>query len=387
MAHMTAWVHEYRLRDLLDDSFDLFKERVTTLILAAIIPNLLLVAYILVMRLFIYPGQLEMPEAKPSEFPQFWQEFYRSPGYYYLLGLMLVTTLTNGVAYIAQCRIATWHALGEPVSLTRAFRLLAKPFFSMIPIAIIFQVFESLGMMISVFFVAIIVGLLSLILSSAGPVGSVITGVVIVSLVLLVCGGVALLISALFLAAPIYLSNDHTGPFIALGKSFQATSTNFKAYFFSQLVLLPIPLMFWTLALLVTGLLQSQTSLVSPSVTAVLGTSLSGIGTMALWGMISCLQALVYVDIRCRKENLDLQLLAGEIGLGEEVSHTLAQVDAVLPVQATLYPDYSATLPSAPARSTAPRATLTAPAAGFPDYSAPPPAPVVEEPQGGPDAS
>ena len=56
MTQLTSWVHRYTLRDLLDDSFDLFKERVITLLIAGALPYILVVAYQALMRSFVFPG-------------------------------------------------------------------------------------------------------------------------------------------------------------------------------------------------------------------------------------------------------------------------------------------------------------------------------------------
>ncbi|HEY3418893.1 MAG TPA: hypothetical protein VGM23_18620, partial [Armatimonadota bacterium] len=140
MAHETTrWVHQYTLRDLVDDTFDLFKERATSLLLVGVIPYILVVIYVFLMRTFFIPENFlpRFDEDALTKLLQYWK-FWVFVG-----GLGAVNAVAFTVGHIAQCRIAVAHALGEEISLARAFRLLAKPFWSLLVFLLIFTPLSS----------------------------------------------------------------------------------------------------------------------------------------------------------------------------------------------------------------------------------------------------
>jgi protein-disulfide isomerase-like protein with CxxC motif len=123
-------------------------------------------------------------------------------------------------------------------------------------------------------------------------------------------------------------------------------------------------------------LLQSLIASFSPTLVLIIGAMTVTIWTIATTALMSCYQTLVYMDGRCRADNYDLQLLAEEIGMTEEMVQALSNNGTT--VTQAGYPDYAA--PAAIADAGSP-----APAMSFPDYSAPPPA--EGKPPGGQDVA
>ncbi|HEY3377827.1 MAG TPA: hypothetical protein VGL77_10075 [Armatimonadota bacterium] len=391
MAAMTPWVRQYSLRDLLDDCFDLFKARLTTLVLAAVIPYLLVVLYVAIMRLWVMPGtfllfssELSGSVDKLLESPdQLLQRLaHNIPFVKFTIGLVLINGTATLVSYIAQCRIAVREALGLPVSLRDVYRWMAKPFWSLVVIGLLgYLALPVLGVI--AYLVALVVGLLGAAVGLLGG-GEMATAVGVtlglVTLVIVGAGGTFILLTAL-LSAPMVLAFEHAGPFMAIGKSLRLAGSNFKAHFWAFYLLAHVNLTFSAVVVIIVSLLQLVTTYLSPIVTVVIGSVVMAIGNKALLGLMASFQTLVYLDGRCRKENFDLRLLARDIGLGEEVERAFD--GTATPVAQAMYPDYTA-LPVAAAPAAMASAAVvgvTAPpvASGYPDYSAPPPSvePVV----------
>lgn len=392
MAKMTPWVRQYTLRDLLDDSFDLYKERFTTLLLAAVIPFVLIVLYLAIMRFFVVPGNFvaltkENISSQESLLDYLRQNLslFKPSLFWFGLGYSIVSQLACGISYIAQCRIATWHALGEEFSLLQPFRLLAKPLGGLLLVSIIYSFFLGVAVVVGLFCLLFILGILStLFLAIGNSDGSLVTGILAVIAILaglVIFMLVISIISSLFISAPIVLAVEHTGPFAAISKSFSFTTMNFKAQTSALYVQLHLPFIFYVLISVAIYFLSTGLSTISPTITFALQAVLSGVGFMMCLGFISCFQALAYIDGRCRKDNLDLLLLGQEIGLVAEMN----EVELAGAVNTPLsYPDYSAMpVSAAPAPAFTNHQVAAAPvmtAGAFPDYSAPPPALENEEP-------
>jgi len=380
---MTPWVRQYTLRDLLDDSFDLFRERAATLALAGMIPALLVVAYAAGVRYFLLPGNLlrEFSLEAVGEMLQNYEFLF------YLLGYSLVSWLALSYTYIAQLRIAAAQALGTTLTLNDAYTRMGKPFWSLVLYAIIFSFFSSVlasaVMIVGVIIIGICTALGLLAGAAGGTIGSA-TGFVITALLML---GAYTIVGVFFLYATVAVAVDHEGPFTALGKSFRYASANFKAYFWSLYAYTHLPILFTPLIAWLVGLILGLGRFVAPSLGFELlyfiGTTLGGI---IFFAMLASLQALVYIDSRCRIEGFDLVNLARRVGLGDEIAQALTQT--VSRPAAAAYPNYAA-VPAAPASVHAALPGLTAPGAtgGFPDYSAPPPAATQAAPAAPADAA
>ncbi|OPZ86993.1 MAG: hypothetical protein BWY76_00690 [bacterium ADurb.Bin429] len=369
MAGMTPWVRQYTLRDLLDDSFDLFRERAATLVLAGMVPALLVVVYAAGVRYFLLPGNL-LREFSLEALGEMLQNF---EFLFYLLGYSLVSWLALSYTYIAQLRIATAEAQGKTLTLNDAYTRMGKPFWSLLLYAIIFSFFASVlssaVMIVGVIVIGICTALGFLAGDAGGAIGSA-TGMVITALLTLAAYAVA---GVFFLYAPVTVAVDHEGPFTALGKSFRYASANFKAYFWSLYAYTHLPILFlpfigW-LVLLILGAGRFVAPSLGFELLYFIGTTLGGI---IFFAMLSSLQALIYIDARCRIEGYDLINLARQVGLGDEIARALTQT-ANRPATAA-YPNYAA-VPTVPASVSAAVPGLTAPQStgGFPDYSAPPP--------------
>lgn len=390
MARMTSWVHRYTLRELMDDSFDLFKERALDLLIAGLIPWCLVAVYWVLIRTLVFPGNLLafLSWQKLEDLALTWQFWV-----FVVVGLFLVMIpVCYTLTLILQCRVAARYALGEQVSLLRMCRLLAKPFFSLyfiiLPIfgaanVIIGWIVGSILFMIAAIFIAIGAGLI------AAPGGSgalaVIGGIITVIGTVLAVGiqlMVNLAICIPFLAAPISLAYDHAGPFTAIGKSFSYAFANFKAQFMALVVFCHAPLVLYAVLMTLGALVAAIFKYYAPYFSLeIILTLISIIFAVTCTGLLSCLQSLIYVDGRCRRDALDLQLMAADIGLGEEFTR-LYTMGARMPQMQ--YPNYNAAPQAAGA---VPYAGYAAPNYGpppanavggptviaYPDYSAPPP--------------
>ncbi|MHB9131575.1 MAG: hypothetical protein ACYDBB_10870 [Armatimonadota bacterium] len=381
MAHMTSWVHQYTLRELLDDSFDLFKEQATALMLAGAIPFALVVLYVTLMRIFVIPGNLLQEFTLEAA-----QEVALSTKFWhFILGSLACSGIAMFVSYIAQCRIATWHALGREVSLKQAFTLLAKPCLSLAFVIVpIYAIFNSIaGSVVSVvggiIFVAVsAIGLLG------GPVTATIMTIIGSAIWIVTCEMGLIFVTALFLALPVILAVEHAGPFTALSRSFRFAGTNMKAHGVVLYAWTRIPAIFMPVLAVLIALLIGVSGYISPTMNVlVVSVLVLGLGSAVFMGMLASFQALVYLDGRSRAEALDLVLLARDIGLSDELEG-LAETNRPV-VAAPTYPDYSSSPRRTNAASqpsfTAVNATQPAMPSGFPDYSAPPPKPVMPAPE------
>jgi len=381
---MTPWVRQYTLRDLLDDSFDLYKERFATLLLAAVIPFLLVVIYLVLMRVYLFPGNLSQyfppANAEPADiFAFFVKLFFRNE---YLSALNILVLMALGFANLLQCRMVASYALGQKASLRDAWALLGKPFWSQVfifalfsPVILIASLVAICMILIITYIIALIFGLISMLISaSVAAIIAAVTGV-LVFLSLFILWVYA--IWTLFLAFPVSLVIEKSGPFTALSRSFTLAFSNFKAHFWSLFIVSQVFFVFLALMSVAIMLVQLLTSHFSTTMTLMLS-SIVGVGSTCLYlGMQSSLQALAYVDGRCRKENFELRMLARDIGLGEEFEQSFSQ-GVVSPAQTADFgfPDYSAmpipspaaVIPEEPAS-----AVPVMPATPFPDYTAPPP--------------
>lgn len=395
MAQMTSWVHQYTLRDLLDESFDLFKERATTFLLVAVLPYTLVAIYLVIMRLYVLPGTfapIAMDEFAVASSPEeFWDILTQNMPYLsFLLGLLLVGMATTVISYLAQCRIALRHALGETATIGDAFGALPVPlaisllYILLLPVASIpFGLIMAIGVF-AVYIATVLAAAIGFAFGSLiGPeVGAILAG--ILGLVVAIASGslVTYGFATFFIAAPSSLVMRE-GIFVPFRKSFRIATSNFKAHFWSLFLVAHIPLIFNLLLLIVVSVATFSMNFVSPSTATVLITVFGGLGNLIGFGFFACLQALVYIDGGCRRDNLDLRLLAQQIGLEQEVTQASQAPPAV--AAQSLYPDYTAV----PLTAGMP-ATVGSAQSAFPDYSAPPPpieaANSAQEP-GGHDAS
>ena len=396
MPNMTPWVRQYPLRDLLDDSFDLYKERFATLLLAAVIPFLLVVIYLVLMRVYLFPGNLSQyfppKNAPPADIFSFFIKLLFEN--VYLLGLNILCGMALGFANLLQCRLAVRYALGEKVSLWDALPLLGKPFWSQVLIAVLFTpvlvIATFVALVIIVFIteiIAMITGAIGLLISP--NVAPIIAGITALLVFLTLSILWTYTVWTPFLAAPVSLTMEKSGPFTAIGRSFSVAFSNFKAHFWSLFIVSQTYLVFFALISVAILLIQQLTSHFSTTMTLMFG-SIVGISATCLYlGLQSSLQALAYIDGRCRRENFELRMLARDIGLGEEFEQSFSPGSA-LPAPAAGFPDYSAAPTKAPIAGTpaAPAAPIptvpTLPAMAFPDYSAPPPP--IEAGEGATDA-
>ncbi|HEX2948492.1 MAG TPA: hypothetical protein VHV83_02810, partial [Armatimonadota bacterium] len=279
--------------------------------------------------------------------------------------------------------VATRHALGLPVSLRASFRLLAKPFWSLVVISFFYSIALGVGAICS-YIGAIIIWLLGTLIGLAfgATAGIGIGGVIGVVAFLTLSPIAGVMVSVPFLAIPISLTNDHTGPFTALGIGFKVATSNFKAYWVALLVLLQVPVIFALLVGIVAYLLQASAQYFSPTLVLTVGLVTGMLGNAITYGFLSCFQTLVYLDGRCRTEKLDLLLLARDIGMGDDVEQLFLR--GTWQPSSAGYPDYamavsapssavSVATPVTDGESPTPSATFYTDGMSYPDYSAPPP--------------
>ena len=386
MARMTSWVHRYTLRELMDDSFDLFKERALELMIAGLIPWCLVAIYWVIIRTFVFPGNLLafLSWERLEDLALTWQFWV-----FAVVGLFLVMIpVSYAMTLILQCRVAAHYVMGEPVPLHRLFRLLAKPFFSLyfviLPIfgaanAIIgWLVGSVLGVIGGIF---VLVG--AALMEAPGASGAlVIVGGFLTTIGVALAVGlqtmVNLAICVPFLGAPISLAYEHAGPFTALGKSFSYAFANFKAQFMALVVFCHAPLVLYVVLMTLGALVAMIFKYYSPYFSLeIILTLVTILFAVTCSGLLASMQALMYVDGRCRREALDLQLMAADIGLGEEFAR-LYTLGVRMP-QAP-YPNYNTAPQAAGAGYAAPHygpppvnTAGAPPVIANPDYSAPPP--------------
>lgn len=378
MARMTSWVHRYTLRELMDDTFDLFKERSVELLLAGLLPGCLTVIYIALMRTFYLTGNL-----LPHFDEESWTNLAGSGKFwlFILLLLLVVAPTSYFLGLIAQCRIALHHALGTDISIGKAFRFIAKPFFSLFVITPIYLFFLGIVVMIASFVVGLIIGLTTIITTAyalASTTAAVIVGTIGISIAVVVISLATIIASTFFLAAPISLAYEHTGPFRALSRSFSTASSNFKPHYMALYVVTHLPFVVLLLLALVGGLIYLPFQYTVPYCQDTIIVLLAMIFGAVFSGLLACLMSLIYLDGRCRSQAFDLQLLAADIGLGEEFERAFRPAAVIRTPQ---YPNYTAApaLPGAvsantgfPDYSAGTVRPASQPAGAYPDYSAPP---------------
>jgi hypothetical protein len=388
MARMTSWVHRYTPRELMDDSFDLFKERALDLLIAGLLPGCLIAIYWVLARTFVFPGNLltEFSLEKIEELTTMWQFWV----YIVVLPSVVVVPATLSLALILQCRVAVRHVLGDDFSVARAFGLLAKPFFSSFIVAFVFVIAQSVVALVASAVSMFVVGIFAAIggfflVASAASGATSVVGYVFIAIAyavgIMLSMAIYLGVCVMFLTAPVALACEHAGPFKAIGQSFSIAQSNYKPHFIALYVIVHAPViivvLLLTLAAVVYALLQNNMPLSFEITLSLFGLVM----TAACTGLLACLQALVYIDGRCRRDSLDLQLLAAGIGLGETFARLYTPGAGAPQV---LYPNYAgapqAGLPGQPAVMPPPRGTALPPAAAgsppasaYPDYSAPPP--------------
>jgi len=388
MASMTSWVHRYTPRELMDDTFDLFKERALDLLIAGLIPGCLIVLYWVLVRTFVFPGNLltEFSPEKIRELLTTWQFWV----YIYTLPTLVVMPTALSLALILQCRVAVRHILGDGDSVASAFRLLAKPFFSLFIVSLIFGAVQFVAllvaMIINMFVMGIFVAIGGIFLVASSASGaSAVAGYVFMAIGYAVGITVSVTIGlgadVLFLAAPVSLAYEHAGPFKAIGQSFSFAMANFKSHFLALLVIVHAPIILSVLLLILGAAvyvpLQNNMPLSFEIILSLLGLIL----VAGCTGLLACLQSVIYLDGRCRRDALDLQLLAAGIGLGETFARLYTHGARMPQVQ---YPNYTGQpqpgLPGQPIVLSTPNYTAFPPTGAglppnaYPDYSAPPPA-------------
>lgn len=386
---MTSWVHRYTLRELMDDSFDLFKERALDLMIAGLIPWCLVAIYWVLIRTFVFPGNLLsfLSLEKLKDLALTWQFWV-----YIVVGLVVVMLpVCQILSLILQCRVAAHYVLGEQVSLLRMCRLLAKPFLSLY--FIVLPIFGGAnGIVIAIVggITTIIIALFSLIggiflYASSGSGALTVVGIVIVGIGWVLGIGVLLMAylatCVAFLSAPIALAYEHAGPFKAIGKSFSFAFANFKAQFMALVVFCHAPLVLYVILASLGVLVAAVFKYISPYFSLeIVMTLVSILFAVTCSGLLASMQSLIYVDGRCRREALDLQMMATDVGLGEEFARLYTTIPRVPQMQ---YPNYNAApqaagaVPSAgyatPNYGAPPANVVGGPIIAYPDYSAPPP--------------
>ncbi len=382
MTQLTSWVHRYSQRDLMDDSFDLFKEKVVTLLMAGAIPYILVVAYTAIMRLYVLPGNFIRDFSTPEigsllENGDFWL---------FLFGLMLVSCIAFAISLIVQSRVAIAHTFGETVSLGKVFRGAFVPALRLLGVGIIYNIFLSAVTSFAFFVAGCITLLIALLGTAIGAMSDSAEFSVVISVIVFVIWYIIIvlataLVSALFIATPAFLAHERSGVFASIGRSFRFASPNYKANVFVLTVLMHVPMIFLLLASGLLALLIYGLSFTAPSVAGMVGLTLIWLITsLAFSAVIACQSALTYLDGMCRLEALDLRLMAQEIGLQDEIEQVFRprgpQPMATYPAYGSLPPTPGAAVVNyaSPPAMTRQRSALPQAVLGFPNYAAPPPA-------------
>jgi hypothetical protein len=386
MAHATPYVRPYALRDLLDDSFDLYRERAVSLTLVGLSPFIpvLVIAYL--MRSYFIPenffgdisSQAAMMEGLRALFTngRFWT---------YLAVMGTLGTLATGTGYLWQCRIAVRQALGEDSSTRASGKGLFLPLLSLLfvetPIVTIISQMVAAFAMGAFLFIGAMIAMLVVLIATGTSHNEASTGY-IVGITVLILLGVAVIFSvaltcavlAFVLPLPVSLVEESPNPFTALGRSFKLVSANYKAQFIALYAFVHFPIILYLLAFILVGLLFLAIRLVFPTFEFSILITMSQMIALALTtALFACFQTLCYLDGRCRVESYDLALLADRIGLGKEFREALV-VGAATPAFATVsaHPNYLA----APASDSSPLAApqqRAVPLLTTVDYSQPPP--------------
>ncbi len=362
MARMTLWVHRYPLRDLMDDSLDLFKEALVGLLTVGLLPYLLPFLYVALMRTLYIPGTL-----LDDPTPEAWRALWKNPKFAtYMTGSMLLSAVGGLLSYLAQLRYVLDRVLGESGSTWSAFRRPLKPFVSLLVVWVIYGALVVIVLGLCIVMAAILAGIaytLAVTVSTA-EAAAIVAAITMLALGIPLLTLSFLLVTELFLGAPVALVYERYGPFAALGRSFNIAWKNFRAHFSALYVVTHLPISLVVLLIGAALLLYLPFHFINAPLGNAIITPLFGIVCNAgFFGLLACLQVLCYVDGRCRLDAFDLQLLAGEIGLGAALAQATDARQSAVP---THYPDYS--------RGTAPAQPQVLPAASaYPDYSAPPP--------------
>gem|GEM_PF-2055257 len=366
----------------MDDGFDLFKERALDLMIAGLLPGCLIAIYWVLVRTFAFPGNLltEYSQVYLEELQRDWKFWV----FIIVLPYIVVMPVSLSLALILQCRIAVRHVLGDNCSATRALGMLAKPFFSLFIVYLVFGAMELLVGVVALIVNMIIMGIFVAIggifiytSTMSGTISAV--GFIIIAIgyaiVFAIDSVIYLGSCVLFLSAPVLLAHEHHGPFKAIGQSFNIAQANFKAHFLALLVIVHAPVIMLVMLSSITGIVYALMRNSFPLSIEIITALFMLVFTAACTGLFSCLGALAYVDGRCRRDMLDLQLLAADIGLGETFARLYMPG---LRMPQPYYPNYtgapgqSAMMPSPNYAAPPPGAGLP-PVSAFPDYSAPPP--------------
>jgi hypothetical protein len=337
MAQLTPWIHTYTTRDLLDDSFDLFKAAALPLTLVGVLPLCLVALYNVVMRLFVVREQLlsEFTREALGESlgnPLFWL---------YGLGLLGCTLVAVILTQLAQCRVALLQAFGEPITLRAAFSRLLKPFFSALLVVPLVGIAAAVGCSVAGFVVAaVFTAITSALIQADYLVVAVVLGVVFTIAQVALQTVLWLLVITWFLAFPGELIVKQANPFDALGASTRAAGRRMKELMGVTLVYLTLPFALVPLsAMLVGGVFLVSRTIDPTSSVLLIVTLVNGLIGVVVTGVFACYSTLVYIDAACRLDNLDLRLMARQVGLGDEIDQALAPTYR-LP-QAGAYPNYA----------------------------------------------
>jgi len=365
----------------MDDGFDLFKERALELLIAGLIPGCLTVIYWVLVRTFVFPGNL-LAEFSPDNI-QALSEDWKFWVYIIVLPYLVVMPITLSLALILQCRITVRHILGDDSSLKHASTMLAKPFFSLFVVSIVFGAMQLVvglvAFIVDLMIMGIFTGIGGIFIYASSMSGTItVVGYVFVAIgyAIIIAVDTAIYLGAcvLFLTAPVSLAYEHTGPFKAIGQSFNFAQANFKAHFIALLVIVHAPLILFIMLSAIAGITYAFMQNSFPLSIEIIIALFMLVLIAACMGLFSCLASLGYVDGRCRRDVLDLQLLAADIGLDETFARLYTP--GLRKPQAN-YPNYSGapgqpTMMPAPNYAAPPPAAAGLPAA-YPDYSAPPP--------------
>ena len=314
MAHMTPWVHRYNLRELMDDSFDLFRERALSLLLAGLIPACLVVIYVVLMRVFYLHNHRLFTSLDEFNSVEDFFEHTSPRTWLYLFGLLFVDSIAVFMALTAQARIAVRQLLGQSVSYQRAFFPFLKPFFSLIVVSFIFNfllILANIVAMIVTSIVSLVFMPLIVLAANVSEILVAIIGILLAAISVIVWMGILIYVFTLFLTVPVFLGHKHEGPFSAISHSFRIAGSNMKAHFASLYIVTHVPMVAALLLpavafliLLPMGLLSGQFLYTDAVVAVVTLPFLAG-----FTGLCSCTAALAYVDGSCRLDAMDLQML------------------------------------------------------------------------------
>jgi hypothetical protein len=143
----------------------------------------------------------------------------------------------------------------------------------------------------------------------------VLTFLVGIGLILLIVPGVFLGVRwAMTLPAVVF---ERKGPFSAMGRAWELTGDNFWRVFATLLL---VSLLVFVISFAVQGVLEAALFAVDDSsefVVATISTLAQVIGIALTYPLLAAVFAVIYYDLRVRKEGFDLQLLAHAVGADE----------------------------------------------------------------------